>query len=185
MEIEQKKPIIFIIAGKANCGKDTTAEIIDNYAMVKNLKAVNLQFSYYIKMYAKVLTGWTGEEETKPRSLLQQLGTDVIRDHIDNYFFINRIVGDIKVYSYYCDLITISDARLPEEVDTIANTFDNVYKIKIERPGFENNLTATEKKHRTEIGLDNYTNYDFVIQNDGTIEDLNNKIKDLLDKLIK
>ena len=35
-------------------------------------------------------------EETKPRTLLQQLGTDIIRNNIDNYFFIKRIIEDIK-----------------------------------------------------------------------------------------
>lgn len=180
MNIEKKKPLIFIIAGKANSGKDTTAEIIDNIYNMKGLKTINLQFSYYIKMYAKVITGWNGEEETKPRSLLQQLGTNVIRDKIDNYFFIKRIIGDIEVYSYYADVITISDARLPEELDEIKKVFDNVYKINITRPNFNNNLTNKEKEHRTETALQNYNDYDYFLVNDGTIEDLANKIKDIL-----
>jgi hypothetical protein len=184
MDIKKREPIIFIIAGKANAGKDTTADIIDNYAMLKELKAVNLQFSSYIKMYAKVISGWNGEEETKPRSLLQELGTEVIRNKIDNNFFINRIVGDIEVYSYYADLITISDARLPEELDTIAKEFKNVYKLKINRPNFNNHLTTDEKHHRTETALDNYNNYDYIIENDGTIEDLSIKVNEIVEKII-
>ena len=101
MTIEKKNPIIFIVSGKANSGKDTSCELINNYVKLKGHKSVNLQFSSYIKMYAKVISGWDGNEDTKPRSLLQELGTNIIRNKIDNEFFIKRIIGDIKVYSYY------------------------------------------------------------------------------------
>ena len=74
-----------------------------------------------IKYYAKLISSWDGSEETKPRTLLQQLGTEVIRYQIDNEFFIKRIIDDIKVLSYFCDIITISDARLPEELDLVTN----------------------------------------------------------------
>lgn len=184
MEIEMKKPKIFIVAGKANAGKDTTCEFIHNYAKLKNLKSINLQFSYYIKMYAKEILGWDGSDDTKPRSFLQELGTDIIRNKIDDNFFINRIIGDIKVYSYFYDIITISDARLPMELDTISGLFNNTYKIKIVRTNFESSLDSKEKAHITEVGLDNYNNYDYEIINSGTLDDLNNEVIRLLDEVI-
>ena len=82
MEFIKRDPVIFLIAGKANSGKDTSAEFIDNYVKLKGLKVVNLQLSSYIKMYAKKISGWNGEEDSKPRSLLQELGTDIIRNKI-------------------------------------------------------------------------------------------------------
>ena len=45
MAIEKKNPIIFIVSGKANSGKDTSCELINNYVKLKSLKSVNLQFS--------------------------------------------------------------------------------------------------------------------------------------------
>ena len=184
MEFIKKEPIIFIVSGKANSGKDTSCDLINNYVKIKNKKSINLQISSYIKMYAKKISGWDGSEETKPRTLLQQLGTDVIRDQIDNNFFINRIIGDINVYSYYFDVITISDVRFPEEIDSIHNEFKNVYRLRIERPGFVNNLNPNEKKHRTETALDNYNNYDYVVINDSSLEDLNNKLKNIIDEVL-
>lgn len=53
----------------------------------------------YIKEYAKRISDWDGNDETKPRTLLQVLGTDIIRNTIDDKFFINRTIEDIKVYS--------------------------------------------------------------------------------------
>ena len=182
--LEKKNPIIFIVSGKANSGKDTSCELINNYVKLKALKSVNLQFSSYIKMYAKVISDWNGLEDTKPRKLLQELGTDIIRKKIDNNFFINRIIDDIKVYSYYCDVITISDARLPEEIQSIYNCFDNVLRINIKRPNFDNNLNSSERMHLTETALDDYDDYDYVISNDASIEDLNNKIKKIVDEVL-
>lgn len=184
MEIINKQPKIIILAGKARAGKDTTAEHIKKYCEENNLKVVNLQFSYYIKMYAKFITNWDGSEETKPRTILQQLGTDIIRDKIDNYFFIKRIIEDIKVLSYFTDIITISDARLPEELDEVYKTYQNVTKINIVRNNYDNNLNNQETKHRTETSLDNYTNYDYIIENDGTIEELKNKTIEILKNII-
>lgn len=184
MVIEKKNPIIFIVSGKANSGKDTTCELINNHCKLKELKSINLQFSSYIKMYAKVISGWNGSEDTKPRSLLQELGTDIIRNKIDNEFFIKRIIGDIKVYSYYCDVITISDARLPEEIDSIYDEFNNVIRINVERPNFNNSLNAVEKKHHTEVALDSYDKYDYTLVNDSTIEKLNEKINKIVDEVL-
>lgn len=184
MELINKNPKIIMLAGKARAGKDTTANFIKEYGIKNNLKVINLQFSFYIKYYAKLISSWDGSEETKPRTLLQQLGTDIIRDKIDNYYFIKRIVDDIKVLNYFADIITISDTRLPEELDTITNTYPNVYKINIERSDFNNNLNSKEVLHRTETSLDNYTNYNYIIDNDGTLEDLQNKINDILKEII-
>ena len=171
---------IIILSGKARAGKDTTAQYIKEYCESQNQKVINLQFSYYIKMYAKFITNWDGSEETKPRSLLQELGTEVIREQIDKYFFIKRIIEDIKVCSFYADIITISDARLPEELDEITKACPNVLKINIIRPSTDNNLTANEKNHITVTGLNDYHDYAYEMINNGTLDDLKNKTIDII-----
>lgn len=184
MNFSKKDVKIFIISGKANSGKDTTANLINNYVKLKNLKSVNLQISSYIKMYAKVISGWDGSEDNKPRSLLQELGTEIIRNKIDDKLFIRRIIEDIKVYSYYFDVITISDARLPLELDLIKDAFSNVYRIRLERSNFENSLSIDERKHITELGLDSYNGYEYIIENDSSFDDLNNKIIKMVDEVL-
>ena len=175
---------IFIIGGKARQGKDTVCGMIRKYYSEKDIKSINLQFSSYIKEYAKKISGWDGDDTDKPRELLQELGSEVIRDKIDPLFFVKRMIGDIKVYSHYFDIITISDARFKVEIDTIKENFAGVIAIKIERPNFDNGLTEEEKKHSTEVDLDDYDSFDYEIINDGSIEDLNNKINELM-KVIK
>lgn len=184
MNFSKKDVKVFIISGKANSGKDTTANLINNYVKLKNLKSVNLQISSYIKMYAKEISGWDGSEDNKPRSLLQELGTEIIRNKIDDKLFIRRIIEDIKVYSYYFDVITISDARLPLELDLIKNEFLYVYRLNIIRPDFESSLSSNEKKHITEVALDNYNDYEYIVNNDGSFDDLNKKIVKIVDEVL-
>lgn len=175
---------IFVICGKARAGKDTFCSLIRSYYEEKGTKTINLQFSSYVKEYAKKIANWDGDDTSKPRELLQELSTEVIRKKIDPLFFVKRVIGDIKVYSHYFDVITISDARAKVELDSIKENFDNVCVIKVVRPNFDNGLTKKQQQHFTETDLDDYEKIDYTIINDGTIQDMKNKFEDLI-KVIK
>lgn len=175
--MENKNPKIIIISGKARAGKDTTMSFLNE--IYNNI--IQLQYGSYIKEYAKKISNWDGSEETKPRELLQQLGTNIIRENIDNKFFVKKMIDDIKVYSYFFDTIVISDARFKIEIDDIKNTFNNVIAVRIERPNFDNGLTLEQKKHPSEIDLDDYNKFDYKLINDGTLEDLKKKVEKLVE----
>ena len=66
----------------------------------------------------------------------------------------------------------ISDVRFPNEAKAIKDK--GVILIRINRPG---NDTG---KHLSEIALDDYKNWNYVIDNNGTIEDLIEKVKQIL-----
>lgn len=185
--MENKLKKIFIVAGKGRHGKDTTCNFIKEICDEKNLLTVNLAYGSYIKEYAKKITGWDGSEDTKEsvRSILQQIGTEVVRDNIDEQFFIKRLMNDIKVYSYFFDVITISDARMIDEIEVIKQNFANVISINVKRPNFETNLSLKEQQHRTEIGLDNYDTYDYKLLNDSSLEDLKEKVREILGSELK
>lgn len=182
MNLKEKQPKIYIICGKARHGKDTVAEMLKEIYEEQQIDILNLQYSSYIKEYAKKISNWDGSEETKPRELLQQLGTNIIRDKIDEAFFVKKIVDDIKVYSFFFDVLTISDARFKLEVDTPRENFDDVVVIHVVRPNFDNGLTEEQKRHRTEIDLDDYENYDYTIINDGSMEELKEKVSKIVKK---
>lgn len=183
--MKRKEPYIFLIAGKARHGKDTVAAIIREYYLRNELKVDVLQFSYYLKDYVKRLSSWDGSDDTKAdyRGFMQELGTDVIRKEIDSKFFINRMIEDIKVYAYYCDVLTISDVRFPDEIDDIKKSFPNVISIYVNRPNFDSPLKSKEQKHITETALDNYNDFDYKIINDGTIDELKDKVLDIIKKI--
>lgn len=163
---------IYIISGKMHVGKDTIANMI-----VKNInkKSIKVSYAFYLKEYAKNICNWDGSDKTKPRAFLQTLG-DKIKKDIDPKFLINRIIEDIKVYSAFFDVIIITDARFKDEIDDIRNNFNNTTVIRIKRE--YNNDT-----HISETDLDNYSNYDYVIDNNGTLDELENKIKKIISEV--
>ena len=79
MDIEFRNPKIYLIGGKAKHGKDTFSSFLKEVYENKGKKIIVTQYSKYIKYYAREMTGWDLSEETKPRELLQKLGTDIIR----------------------------------------------------------------------------------------------------------
>lgn len=182
MEIYNYNPKIYLIAGLARSGKDTVKDIIMEFCNEKNIKSIAIQFAFYIKHYAKMISDWDGNEKNKPRELLQFLGTEFIRNKIDDNFFINRVCEDVMVYSNFFDVIIINDARLKKEITELKGKFNSVKTIHVKRPNFLNDLTKEQSHHRTETELENYNDYDFVVENAGTIEDLKLKIYNLIEK---
>jgi hypothetical protein len=174
-------PKIIILCGKAEVGKNKSASILSNMLKEQGKKAVIIAYASYLKEYAKNILSWDGNEDTKPRSFLQNLGIDIIKNKIDDKFLINRIIEDIKVYSFFYDVIIISDARMVEEITDIKDNFNNVIVVKI--VGKENSLTDEQKNHITEIALDNYEDYDFIINNTSDINNLSENLKKIVEEV--
>jgi len=174
MEFNKKNTKIYLLSGKAKSGKNEVSKIITNY--YKNKKCITLSYSYYLKDYIKRITDWNGEEETKPRELLQQVGIELIKNKINDKLLINRLIEDIEVFSYFYDIIIVSDARMLEEIEIPKLKFNNITTIRINRNNIDNNLTLSEKNHITETDLDDYTNFDYIIDNDKDYNNLKEEI---------
>ncbi len=156
-----KKPKIFILSGKAKSGKNLVADKICSY--YQNKKCIQISYAFYLKNYVKNITGWDGCEEDKPREILQSIGINLIKNKIDNNLLIRRICEDITVYSYFYDVIVITDARLIDEVEIPKSKFENVFTIRIESKYYDNKMTIKQMQHITETNLDNYDKFDYVI----------------------
>lgn len=178
MYIKMSEAKIIIIGGKSRSGKDTIASFIKNHYEKENKKVIILQYSHYIKEYAKTISDWDGSELDKPRRLLQVLGTDIIRNNIDVDFFTKRTIEDIKVYSYFYDIIIISDARFKREIELVKNSFNEVLVIGVKRTNYQSELTLEEKNHSTENDLDDY-NFEVLIENNSTLENLELKVNEI------
>ena len=81
----------------------------------------------------------------------------------------------------FFDVIVISDARFVDEISIVKDNFSNVSVINV--LGKSNDLTFEQQNHSTETGLDNYGDYDFIINNDGSKEELRDKIFYLLEEV--
>lgn len=166
MKINKKEPKIYLMCGKAKHGKDTFSAFLKEEYEKNGQKVIVTQLSKYIKYYAREMTGWNLSEEDKPRELLQQLGTEVIREYLKkDDLFIKRMIDDIEVFSCFYDAIIISDVRLKKEIIDLKEVFPKLISIHINRPNFDNGLTEEQKKHKTEIDLDDYTDFNVNVEN--------------------
>ena len=173
---------VYLIFGKARHGKDTTANYMKKYYEQKGYKPCIMHIGNYIKHFAKDYFGWDGKEETKPRELLQQLGTNVIREKLNKpYFFTTRLLEDMEVLKNFYNVFLIADVRLPLEIIEIKKVYNDSVIIKVERENFETELTSEQQKHITEVGLDDFNDYNYKLINT-TFDKLEEQVTNLIRK---
>ncbi len=173
MEFIKKQPQIFILSGKAGSGKNQVADFLSSK------KSIQISYAYYLKMYAKNILSWDGQDP-KPRSFLQEFGVSLIKEKIASDFLIRRILEDIEVYSYFYDRILITDARFQEEIEEIKKHYPNALSIRIQRTKPHPYLTEEQQRHCTETSLDHYQAYDYILENKGDLNLLKKEVESIL-----
>lgn len=152
-------------------------------------KKINIQQSFeqlQLTGKCKIHMDYIVKKEWTPRLLLQNIGTECFRNLIHPNIWVNLTFKNYKGVRYdslgclkkiqYRKVSNwiISDVRLPNEEKAIHNKKGII--IKIER------YTDNKKdKHISENSID-LIKYDELIINNGTIQDLTNKVKIILHK---
>jgi hypothetical protein len=103
-----------------------------------------------------------------PRTLLQLLGTECGRQIIHPNIWVNALFADYDTSSNYDSNWIITDVRFPNECQAIKNRGGIVIKINRDSDVVDN--------HSSETALDNYDGFDFVVDNNGSIDDLTNNL---------
>lgn len=157
---------IFIIGGKAGCGKTTFGEYLKEELKDYSYKPCVMHITEPLYGYARNYFQWNGRDQEKPREFLQKVGIDIIKEKMNKKtFLLDRLFEDIEILNNFFDTFIITDARLVEEFETIKNKYSDVVTIKLERSNYDTNLTEEEKNHITEKDLDNYNDFDYIIEN--------------------
>lgn len=182
----QNKKKIYLIGGKARTGKGTVSNILKEEYEKRGFRVCEIQIMRTLKGYLKDYFGWDGKEETKPRKMLQQIGTEVIRKEMNMpLFHINRLTEDILILSNYFDVFIVNDIRLPLEIELIKQRFSSVVSIYVSRIDYVSPLEKEEQLHITELALDDYEKFDYKIVNSslkGVISDIIKIIDSEVDK---
>lgn len=177
----ENKILIFLISGRAQNGKGTVSKILKEKLEDKNFKVCEIQIMRTLKGYLKDYFNWDGKEGTKPRKMLQEIGTDLIREKLNKpYFHIDRLTEDIEVLSNFFNVFIVNDIRLPLEIETIKERFSNVISINVTREGYLSPLEPTEQVHITELALNNYKNFNYEIVN-SSLNELEDDIIRIID----
>jgi hypothetical protein len=167
------------ISAKAQHGKDTAAEIIKEYLELNNKRVLIIHYADLLKFICKSFFGWDGNKDVKGRTLLQYVGTDVVFNKNKAYsYWVDWVVGVLKMFNNEWDCVIIPDCRYPIEVETVGNAFES-YLLRVERPNFDNNLTPEQKNHSSETAMDNYS-FEHIIYNDADLDSFKEKLIDFV-----
>ena len=170
MEFTKKDPLIILIAGKAGSGKTTLSNTFKKLFENDGKKVIISPYTKYLKKYIEEITNEKINETNKPRDLLQQISSKIIKGDLNKVnFFIDRQIEDIEIYSYFTDIILIPDVRFPKETEIIKEKFNKVVSIK-------------QLIDETETALDNYHNFNFEITNNKNT-DLEMEAKKIIKKI--
>lgn len=189
------------LMGPQGSGKDT----VGDYLLSQNPNFVKRSMAEPLKKACKELflfsdTQLYGTQAQKnepdpkwfgcsPRTCLQYVGTDLLRDQLEK--IMPGIGQDIFIHhfklwytSHSQGYVVVPDIRFQNEVDMIHQL--GGYVIKLTRPrvsnlGFADPSLEKVDKHASEVALESITNYDWQIINNGTLEELYRKANVIMD----
>lgn len=157
---------IYLLAGKAGCGKDMMGRYMKTQYDYAGYNTCILHITTPLYEYAKNYFSWDGNMAEKPREFLQEMGIEIIQKQLGKKFFlINRLCEDIDILKNFFDIFIITDGRLLFEFEELKKRFPSIKIIHIIRENYDNKLTEDEKRHVTEIEMDDYQDYDYVVRN--------------------
>ena len=171
---------IITISGHAQNGKDFCANLIKQKLESRGNKVLIAHYADLLKYICKTFFNWDGSKNTEGRTLLQYVGTDVIRQKNPDYW-VNFLIGIFNLFPDEWDYVVIPDTRFPNENDLMKEYFD-VITIRVTRPNFDNGLTKEQKNHESEIALDDYEfDYRIINNSDASIHDEIDRFMNWLD----
>ena len=168
-----KKKII-VLSGKQFCGKDTVAKILlqnfTNFTRIGLGDAIKLEYGEKIGLSLEEVE----QNKSQYRADLQALGNK--RRAEDSAYWIKKIITLPQ------DII-VPDIRVQQEYDYFKNA--GAYKIRVEASAESRSKRGTlaAENDITETALDNITDWNYVISNEGTYEELLEKTGELIQSI--
>lgn len=166
------------ISGKAESGKTTFGNMLKESFEAEGQRVVIINYADAVKYIAKQYYGWNGEKDEYGRSLLQRIGTERGRQSFSEDVWILTVNMFINVMKKDFDIFIIGDCRFPNEV-IYWKDVPNTYSIRLMREDHISQLTEEQKQHESETALDNFIGFDYIINNNGSLE----KLKDWADSI--
>jgi hypothetical protein len=187
--------MIIVISGKARAGKDTLAKILAK-ELQKHLGNTYILMAYAQELKSRVQSDfdmsyeqlWGEEKEVldkryvkqtdgdevvfwTPREIMQEYGS--FYRSINGNYWVDQLFNIIEEAEYKNVIIT--DGRYPNEITPV-----------LERDGFHVRIvrddkdTITNEAHSSETSLNDDSDVDIIIDNNGTISDLEETCKDIV-----
>lgn len=179
--------MIIAISGKAGSGKDTVGTFI--YKCLTSAKRTNIPFVFHfadtlkeslshifncpIEEFYRNKNGIVDGFNFTYREAMQKYGT-AIRDLFGDDVWAKALFKgyDPKFPFIICDL------RYKSELEYIKKKDPNAILIRVNRPGIK------LMNHESEIDLDSYKDWNYIIDNNGTLEELEYKCSYIVDDIL-
>lgn len=172
-----------MISGKSGSGKDAAAFLFKE-KLEKNNKIVFIHFADLVKYYAFHYYDWNGEKDEEGRTLLQYIGTHLMRGYDPEYWA--RIIAEfLAASSKEFDYALIPDWRFINEYEVMSDYNKDILTIRINRYNEDGSLyinpslTPEQISHISENELNDFY-FDYVIDNCGGLEMLEEGIDTIL-----
>ena len=172
---------VICISGKAQHGKDTTAQYMKDALESDGNKVLITHYGDLLKFICSSFFDWDGKKDEAGRHLLQYVGTDVIRVKEPD-FWVEFIGNILKFFPDTWDYVLIPDCRFPNEIEYLRTAGMDVLHVRVVRPNFKSPLTPEQQNHPSEVSLDQVTP-DLYINNLGTLRDLRMVVSSLVTEI--
>ena len=178
-----------ILSGKSGSGKDMMANFMQEELAKQGKKTLVIHFADALKWILRDYFDWDGKKDDVGRTLLQRIGTDIVRATHPGYWT-GIVVGLIEAFEPYSDfdVAIIPDARFENEVNIALQRLNNCVSVRIERKNADGTtwinptLTEDQRNHPSETSLDVFA-FDYVIHNDEGLDLLRESAQTLLKDL--
>lgn len=197
------------LTGLAGSGKDTIASVLINEYNYKKLSFADTLKDVLSSMFGWdrfVLEGTTDENRAKRveidefwssklnteitmRSAMTSVGTDLFRKYFDENIWVFSCERKLQNK----ELVVITDARFPNEIEMIRRNNGIIIEVQRTLPEWYYKLTPENKyqymkEMHPEVHISEYAwifdnNPDYVLQNNSSIKDLETKAKNLLNSI--
>lgn len=124
---------------------------------------------------------WYENKNPITRILLQTYGTEIFRKRVDQDWWVKQLKN--RVLQSNSDITLITDVRFPNEIECFKKDIPKDFTVTTIRINRDLNREAGFNEHESEKALDNYNEFDHIIDNNGTLEDLRKEAKELISRI--
>lgn len=160
---------ILIINGYPESGKTQFETYISKHVNSIIYSSITPVKEYTIKYF-----DWNGKKTEESRKFLAQLKKLLVKEF--DYIYIKISEKIREFYSnIYCEILMV-DSREPEEIERFKNCFQAITVF------VRNDRVEKITSNESDKNVENYQ-YDYVIENNGTLEELEQKAIDFIKEL--
>lgn len=118
---------------------------------------------------------WYEDKTEVTRRILQIYGTEIFRKRVQDNFWINQTKK--RVIESKADIVLITDVRFPNEIEGMYSDNYELFTIRVDR---KNESTNTVNEHDSETALDEYDNFVYRVDNNGSLTDLKDAAQSII-----